>query len=105
MRLLAVHRYLEARWALQQLYVRCALAPHEPWRIRQYLTCGDKLARLGRIDPYLAQQQMHRTLLLTALDEALPGFWRSACLETAGRRFNACPGAAAGQPLDTRTTR
>lgn len=89
MSLLTVHRFLEARWALQQLYERCALAPHEPWRVRQYLACGDKLVRLGRIDPCIAEQQMQRTLLLAALDDGLPGFWRSVCVETARRRFDA----------------
>lgn len=83
MGLLATHRSLQARWPRLQMYVRCALVAHEPVRIRQYLACGHKLVRLGVLSEAQAHQQMARTLLLTALDEGLPAFWRSACLECA----------------------
>lgn len=76
-------RRLSTRWPVLQLYVRCALAAHEPQRIRQYLACGRKLVLLGVLGEAQARQQMTRTLLLTALDEGLPAFWRSACLECA----------------------
>jgi hypothetical protein len=83
MGLLATHRSLQARWPLMQMYVRCALVAHEPARIRQYVACGHKLVRLGVLSETQARQCMARTLLLTALDEGLPAFWRSACLKCA----------------------
>lgn len=81
MGLLATHRSLLARWPLLQMYVRCALVAHEPAHIRRYLACGHKLVRLGVLSEAQARERMTRTLLLTALDEGLPAFWRSACLE------------------------
>ncbi len=83
MELLATHRSLQARWPLLQMYVRCALVVHEPAHIRRYLACGHKLVRLGVLSEAQAHERMTRTLLLTALDEGLPAFWRSACLECA----------------------
>lgn len=83
MSLLTAHRALQARWPLLQMYVRCALVAHEPAHIKRYVACGEKLVGLGMLGKAQAHQQMTRTLLLTALDEGLPAFWRSACLECA----------------------
>lgn len=83
MGLLAARHSLQARWPLLQMYVRCALVAHEPAHIRRYLACGHKLVRLGVLSEAQARELMTRTLLLTALDEGLPAFWRSACLECA----------------------
>lgn len=81
MGLLTAQRTLLARWPVMQLYVRCALVAHDPSHIQRYVACGHKLAALGAMSEAQAQQRMLRTRLLTALDEGLPAFWRSACLE------------------------
>lgn len=93
MGLLRTRRTLLARWPLLELYVRCALAPHEPQRIAQYLACGRKLVRLGALDEQATLRRMRQVLRATGGDEALPGFWRSACLESAKHRLDALDAA------------
>lgn len=74
-------RTLHSRWQVLQLYVRCALNVAQAGYVRQYLSCGIKLARMGAMDERDVQLRMLQTLLRTARDEALPWFWRSVCLE------------------------
>lgn len=69
------------RWRMLQLHVRCALDAGNVERIRQYLACGQRLARAGALGETAVQLRMLHTLLRTARDEALPWFWRSVCLE------------------------
>ena len=77
-------RLLRQRWEQLQIDVRCALHAGEPERIQHYLLGGGKLARLGVFGEVGVQLHMTQTLLQTARDPEIPGFWRSACLECVG---------------------
>ena len=70
-----------ARWQRLHLQVRCALKAEEPARIRRYLHTGLQLVRSGTRPAVPVHMRMLQMLLRTAQYEALPSFWRSACLE------------------------
>lgn len=79
--LLRCRERLRIRWERLHIDVRCALRAGEPRRIRQYLDAGTKLIGLGATDALPMQMRMLHNLLRAAKDDALPHFWRSACLE------------------------
>ena len=69
------------RWQRIQMHVRCGLSADQPCCVRVYVDTGMQLARRGVQPAITVHLRMLQTLLLTAHDEALPGFWRSVCLE------------------------
>lgn len=69
------------RWERMHVAIRCGLHLTQPALIRVYLGVGRWLVREARLDERAANQGMLHLLLDTALDDALPWFWRSLCLE------------------------
>ena len=75
------HSVLEQRWARIGLGVRCAYNPQRPDLLHRYVQAGRCLSRLQPLRETIVQRRMLDLLLHTAADEALPWFWRAACLE------------------------
>lgn len=100
------------RWQRQHVAIRCALHAQHPTLIRVHLGLGARLVRERLVDDSAAHQRMLKLLLDTALDEALPWYWRSVCLEyavvplarlqTLLRRQDAVLGAEAARALQAR---
>jgi hypothetical protein len=69
------------RWQRLALGIRLAYAPQQPVLIRRDLALGHLLFQQGQLQAHRAWPRMLELLLQTAADEALPWFWRTACLE------------------------
>ena len=72
---------LRERWDRVGLGIRCAYNPRQPAAIRCFLALGARLAYTGAWTELAVWQRALQVLLQTAMDEALPWAWRSACLE------------------------
>ena len=79
----AEQRALLERWDRIGLGVRLAYNPGCPQAIRAFLHAGRRLAACGARPELEVQVRTLAVLLDTALDPALPRYWRSVCLEHA----------------------
>jgi hypothetical protein len=77
-------------WQRLALGIRLAYEPQQPVIVRRYLALGHLLVQQGLLTSRRAWPRMLELLLQTAVDEALPWFWRNVCLEHSAMPLARC---------------
>ena len=70
-------------WDRIGIGIRCAYNPFCACPVHHYIQAGLRVAAAGVRSELFVHQRLLQVLLQTARDDALPGFWRSVCLEHA----------------------
>lgn len=70
-------------WDRLGLVVRCAYHPYCACPLRRYLEVGQRVIDADALPALRVHRRVFELLLQTARDEALPGFWRAACVDHA----------------------
>jgi hypothetical protein len=70
-------------WDRLGIVVRCGYHPFCACPLQRYLDIGEHLVESDILPAPRVQQRLLEVLIQTARDEALPDFWRAACVDHA----------------------